>query len=125
MSPPKTTNPRRVLVVDDSREVADATARILTSMGHKVMQVYDGAAAMGLAVSFQPEFVLIDLVMPGMDGLELVRELRAMFPDAAPKMVALTAFAQPAFRDAAKWAGFDAYLNKPASIAELTALLSA
>jgi CheY-like chemotaxis protein len=119
----KTATPRRVLVVDDSREVADATVKMLTAMGHTAAAVYDGTSAMGMAVSFRPDFVLIDLVMPVMDGLELVRELRAMFPDAAPKMVALTAFAQPAFRDAAQWAGFDAYLNKPASLAELTNLL--
>ncbi len=119
----KTATPRRILVVDDSREVADATVKMLTAMGHQVTAVYDGTTAMGVAVSFQPDFVLVDLVMPGMDGLELVRELRAMFPAGAPKMVALTAFAQPAFRDAAKWAGFDAYLNKPASLAELKNLL--
>jgi CheY-like chemotaxis protein len=124
MNAQKAAVPRRVLVVDDSREVADATVRILKSMGHEALPVYDGTAAMSQAVSFQPDFVLIDLVMPGMDGLELVRELRNMFPDRAPKMVALTAFAQPAFRDAAQWAGFDAYLNKPATLAELQRLLS-
>src|SRR5574338_931168 len=108
---------RRVLVVDDSRHVAELTAKLLRSMGHEVHVCYDGTSAMGEAVRFQPEFVLIDLVMPGMDGLELARELRAMFPQRTPKMIAVTAFKQPAFRDAATWAGFDAYLDKPASAA--------
>ena len=115
---------RRVLVVDDNQQVADATAKILRSMGHDVRQCYDGTTAMGEAIRFQPEFILIDLVMPGMDGLELARELHAMFPVSPPKMVALTAFKQPAFRDAATWAGFDAYLDKPAKLGELANLLA-
>ena len=109
--------------MDDSQQVADITAKMLRSMGHEVHVCNDGTSAMGEAVRFQPDFVLIDLVMPGMDGLELVRELRAMFPERAPKMVALTAFKQPAFRDAASWAGFDAYLDKPANAAALRELL--
>ncbi len=115
---------RRVLVVDDSRQVADLTALLLRSMGHEVHVCLDGTTAMSEAVRFQPEFILVDLVMPGMDGLELARELRAMFPERTPKIVALTAYKQPAFRDAASWAGFDAYLNKPASPEELRALLA-
>jgi CheY-like chemotaxis protein len=59
-----------------------------------------------------------------MDGLELARELRAMFAGHAPKMFALTAFKQPAFRDAASWAGFDGYVDKPASAEELRKLLT-
>ena len=119
----KTAVQRRVLVVDDNKEVANTTVKLLKSMGHIAQPAYDGTAAMGLAVSFQPEVILIDLVMPGMDGLELARELRGMFPDGPPKMIALTAYPQPAFRDAAKWAGFDGYLNKPATLEELSAVL--
>ena len=115
---------RRVLVVDDSQQVAELTAQIVRSMGHEVHVCLNGTAAMSEAVRFQPDFVLIDLVMPDMDGLELARELRTMFVDHVPKMIALTAFKQPAFRDAASWAGFDAYLDKPARAEDLRKLLT-
>jgi CheY-like chemotaxis protein len=115
---------RRILVVDDNKEVADATVMMLKRMGHSAQQTYDGTAAMGLAVSYQPDFIFIDLVMPGMDGLELARELHAMFTENPPKMIALTAFPQPAFRDAAKWAGFDGYLMKPATLEQLAQVLA-
>jgi CheY-like chemotaxis protein len=119
----KPVSARRILVVDDNKEAADATVKLLRSIGHTVKQAYDGSSAMSLAMDFEPEFVFLDLVMPGMDGLELATELRTMFPIRPPKIIALTAFPQPAFRDAAKWAGFDEYLKKPASLETLSKVL--
>jgi two-component system CheB/CheR fusion protein len=115
---------RRVLVIDDARDVADVTVEMVKSLGHAAEAAYDGTAAMGAAVRFQPDIILVDLVMPEMDGFELVRELLSMFPSNRPRMVAYSGFKQAAFQDAAKAVGFDAYLPKPATMNELERLLT-
>jgi CheY-like chemotaxis protein len=114
---------RRVLVIDDARDVADVTVEMVRSLGHIAEVAYDGTAAMTKAVNFQPDIVMIDLVMPEMDGFELARELRAMFPDKPPKFVAFSGYKQAAFQDAAKAVGFDEYLTKPATMDDLLRLL--
>ena len=114
---------RRVLVIDDAQDVADVTVEMARALGHVAEAAYDGTTAMGLAVRFQPDMILVDLVMPEMDGFELVRELRAMFPGKCPKLVAYSGFKQAAFQDAAKAVGFDDYLPKPATMDELEKLL--
>jgi CheY-like chemotaxis protein len=114
---------RRVLIIDDAKDVADVTVEMIRSLGHIAEAAYDGTAAMGKAVQFQPDTVLIDLVMPEMDGFELARELRAMFPGNPPKFIAYSGYKQAAFQDAARAVGFDEYLTKPASLADLEKLL--
>jgi CheY-like chemotaxis protein len=115
---------RRVLVVDDDRELADAAVKLLKSMGQIVWQANDGATAVSMTLEFSPDVVFLDLVMPGMDGLEVARQLRDSNLVKTPKIVALTSFRQPAFRDAASWAGFDAYITKPASVEALSKVLA-
>ena len=114
---------RRVLIIDDAKDVADVTQEMIRSLGHIAEVAYDGTSAMGKAVSFQPDIVMIDLVMPEMDGFELARELRSMFPAKPPRFVAYSGFKQAAFQDAAKAVGFDVYLPKPATMDDLQKLL--
>ena len=117
---------RRVLVVDDDTLVAEVTARLLASIGQVIVErAHDGPSAVRLAGEFKPDIVFLDLVMPGMDGLEVARQLRAMAHIKRPKIVALTAFRQPAFQDAASAAGFDGYLTKPPSAEDLAKALAA
>lgn len=110
---------RRVLIVDDHKVVADSVAALLRLMGHAVLAVYDGVTAIEQATEFRPAVVVLDLQMPGMDGLAVARQLRKMRDLAPLKIVALSAFVQPAFVEAARYAGFDAYLTKPAKAEEL------
>ena len=124
MSNDKVLPARRVLVVDDNAEMAKVAVMLLKSLGQVVRQADDGASALEIAAEFKPEVVFVDLVMPGMDGLEVGRKLRALSPKNPPKIVALTAFRQPAFRDAASWAGFDAYVTKPATAGDLAKVLT-
>lgn len=123
MSQGNTLPVRRVLVVDDNKDVVEIVVKLLQSIGQMVEHAGDGAAALRVAATFRPDVVFLDLVMPGMDGLEVARQLRALNPVKPPKIVALTAFRQPAFKDAASWAGFDAYITKPASAEELSRVL--
>ncbi len=114
---------RRVLIIDDARDVAQVTVEMIRALGHIAECAYDGTSAMGMAVRFHPDIIMVDLVMPEMDGFELVRELRGMFPVKPPKLVAYSGFKQAAFQDAAKAVGFDGYLTKPASMEDLEKLL--
>ena len=115
---------RRVLIIDDAKDVADVTVEMVKALGHSAEAAYDGTAAMGAAVRYQPDIILVDLVMPDMDGFELVRELQGMFPDRRPRLVAYSGFKQAAFQDAARAVGFDDYLPKPATLDDLERLLN-
>jgi CheY-like chemotaxis protein len=102
----------RVLVVDDNRDGADSMVLLLTSMGFDARAVYDGPAALDVAREFRPSIALLDIGMPGMDGYELCRRLRAQRGESI-RIVALTGWGQDQHRNEALDAGFDAYLTKP------------
>jgi len=124
MAKPAAIKPNRVLVVDDHRDVANTVATLLKLMGQTVEQAYDGPTALLLASEFKPDIVLLDLVMPDMDGIALARQLRFLESTRDCKIVALTAFTQPAFIEATNEAGFNELISKPASAEELTRVLN-
>ena len=113
---------RRVLVVDDNVDLATSQAAVLERMGHKVEVAYNGEAALDKAREFHPEVVLLDLGMPGMDGFEVARRLRAEH-DGDLKIVAQTGWGQKADRRRTREAGFDEHLAKPVDLAALQQLL--
>jgi CheY-like chemotaxis protein len=115
--------PHRVLVVDDHRDVATTVATLLTLLGQNVEQAYDGPTALRIAGEFKPDVVFLDLVMPEMDGIAVGRQMRHLDSTRNAKIVALTAFSQPAFLEATSEAGFDAVISKPASAEELAKVL--
>src|ERR1043165_1939337 len=119
MAPQKPTVVRRVLVIDDARDVADITVEMLKSMGHEAEAAYDGRSGIATALLLRPDAILVDIVMPEMDGFKLVRELRDMFPTNTPKLVAFTAHKQPSLLAAADAGGFDTHITKPVSTAVL------
>jgi CheY-like chemotaxis protein len=107
---------RRVLVVDDNVDAAESLSALLEAAGHAVRTAYDGPQALRLAREFEPELVLLDLGLPGMDGFEVARALRAVGP---ARMVAVTGYDQAEYRQRARDAGFDAYLVKPLDLQSL------
>ena len=113
---------RRVLVVDDNVDLATSQAAVLERMGHKVEVAYNGEAALDKARQFHPEVVLLDLGMPGMDGFEVARRLRAEHHGDL-KIVAQTGWGQKADRRRTREAGFDEHLAKPVDLATLQQLL--
>ncbi|HET7607371.1 MAG TPA: PAS domain S-box protein [Gammaproteobacteria bacterium] len=103
----------RILIVDDNIDGADALARLLATMGHETVTEYEGQGALKRAAEFSPDFIFVDLGMPGMDGFELARRLRALSPRYRPRIVALTGWGREEDIARTSQAGFDAHLVKP------------
>jgi CheY-like chemotaxis protein len=106
----------RVIVVDDHPEVRTSIANLARRWGHEVETA-------SLVDSFQPDCAVVDLMMPGMDGMELARRLRQRFSSAQLALIAISGFSGPDIRDGCLAAGFDAFLIKPGEIAELRRLI--
>lgn len=115
---------RRVLVIDDDRDVTTGLELALTVDGHEVAVAHDGVRGLELARAFKPDLVLCDIGMPDVDGYQVARAFRAVPELRGVVLVALTGYAQVSDREAARQAGFDEHLAKPADMARLQALLA-
>lgn len=114
----------RVLVVDDNRDGADALGLLLEALGNQVHVTYGGAKALEVATAFRPDLMLVDLVMPEMDGCGLVMRLRQIPAFAQTRMVAVTGHNDEEHKAAAIKAGFDATLFKPVTLPEIRTVLT-
>ncbi|HWC91036.1 MAG TPA: response regulator [Pirellulales bacterium] len=112
----------RVLVVDDNRDAADTLAMILRIYGYATCVAYDGLAALAQAASFQPNAMVLDLGLPGLDGYMLAERFRQMPAFAETMLIALTAYRGEEYRCRTQQAGFDHYLVKPAELKLLKGL---
>jgi PAS domain S-box-containing protein len=115
----------RVLVVDDNRDAAESLAMILELTGHEVALAHDGPAALEAAERFTPDLVLLDIGMPGMNGYEVARRLRAGPQSQCMVLAALTGWGQREDKQRAIDAGFDHHLTKPVDNQRLDAVLTA
>ena len=115
---------RRVLVVDDNHDAADSLGMLLQFLGAEVMVVHDGYAALEAMKSFAPAVVLLDLGMPGMNGLEVARRMREDPKAREMTLVALTGWGQREDRRRTTEAGFDHHLVKPADLGALQSILA-
>jgi two-component system, chemotaxis family, chemotaxis protein CheY len=102
----------KVLLVDDSSLARRSTRRILEGAGYEVVEAEDGMAAIERYFVEKPDVVMLDLVMKGMYGLEVLNKLREMDPDA--RVVVLSADIQTSSRDLVQAAGAAGFLSKPA-----------
>ncbi|MGN6316119.1 ATP-binding protein [Trinickia sp.] len=107
------TGARRVLLVDDNVDGIEALAELLKECGHQVEAVCDPAAALHIVSRFKPDIAVIDIGLPGMDGYELVRRLRAERASRGCLFVALTGYGQDADRHRSRQAGFHHHFVKP------------
>jgi signal transduction histidine kinase/ActR/RegA family two-component response regulator len=121
---PVATAPRRILVVDDNRDSADSLAMLLELTGHEVHIAHDGLEAVEGAAAFQPQVILLDIGLPGLNGYEAARRIREQQRHKAPTLVALTGWGQEQDHSRSEEAGFDAHLVKPVDFAALTKLLA-
>jgi two-component system KDP operon response regulator KdpE len=108
----------RILVVDDEPQITRVLRTSLQSNGHEVTVAQDGEAALDQYMRLQPDLVITDLAMPGMDGIELTRAIRA---HAQTPIIVLSVRSQDAAKVSALDEGADDYVTKPFSIQELLA----
>lgn len=116
---------RRILVVDDNVDSAQGMAMLQRVRGHDVRTAFDGPSALALATESAPEVILLDIGLPGMDGFEVARRLRAAPTTATSVLIAMSGYGSEEDRAKAKEAGFDDYLVKPVELERLRALLEA
>jgi signal transduction histidine kinase len=117
------TAPLRVLVVDDNVDAAVMLAMLLEANGHQVQVEYDPLEALAATLANPPQVCLLDIGLPGIDGLELARRLRARPGTAHALLIAITGYGQESDRQQILQAGFDHHLVKPIDIAQLYTLL--
>ena len=115
---------KRVLVVDDNRDAADSLGMLLQFLGAEVMVVHDGRSALEALKTFKAGVILLDIGMPGMNGLEVARRVREDPGHGAVTLVALTGWGQREDRRRTHEAGFDYHLVKPADVGTLQNILA-
>jgi signal transduction histidine kinase/CheY-like chemotaxis protein len=104
----------RILIVDDNLDAAASLAMCLELEGHQTRRAHDGAAALALALEFQPQVAILDIELPGMNGYQLASALRGQTtPGLRPFLIAVTGRAMDEDRHRARDAGFDLHLAKP------------
>jgi two-component system response regulator MprA len=118
----ESTSPGRVLVVEDDESIADVLRRTLRQEGHEVRSSIDGVEALQAAEEFVPDLVILDLGLPGLDGVEVCRRLRA---DSDVPILILTARSELDDRVGGLDSGADDYLVKPFERQELLARMRA
>jgi signal transduction histidine kinase len=116
--------PIRVLVVDDNSDALESMAMLMRFEGHTVAVASDGASALAEAAQFHPQVVLLDIGMPGMDGYDVARELRARHSERMV-IIALTGYGQPEDRERTKAAGFTDHVTKPIDPGALNEIMKA
>lgn len=110
---------RRILVVEDNEKNLKLLRDVLEFAGYVVIVARSGEQGLQLATECEPDLVLMDLQLPGIDGTEALKRLRESPRTSAVPVVAVTAFAMEKDRDQARDAGFDGYLQKPISVRAL------
>ncbi len=129
-SPPRTedaseTPPKRVLVVDDNRDVLHLMTKLLERSGHTVAVAKDGPSGIETAQKFHPDLVLCDIGLPGeVNGYKVAQALRADPTTRAAHLVAITGYGQEEDRRRAVEAGFDRHLTKPVGYTDLMSLIA-
>ena len=112
----------RVLIVDDNRDAADSLAMLLQFEGRRTLCAYSGEAALQEVAAFDPQLVLLDIGLPGLDGYEVARRLKAASPKL--RVIALSGYGQSEDRQRSAAAGFDAHLVKPVDLDALKRALA-
>lgn len=116
---------RHVLLIEDEPHIAEAIRFILSRAGWQVSLQHDGLTAMAAIAASRPDVVILDLMLPGRSGLEILSDLRADARFAALPVLMLTARGQQRDRDAAARAGASAFLSKPFANADVLAAVRA
>jgi signal transduction histidine kinase/CheY-like chemotaxis protein len=103
----------RLLLVDDNADILEMLRDVLEGLGHDVDVAADGCGGVDKALANPPDVAFVDIGLPGLDGYEVARRIRAAHPASHVRLVAMTGYGQPEDRDRALRAGFDHHLVKP------------
>ena len=122
--PPSQPTPRvySILLVEDNLDAVHSTCMLLRELGHAVDYAINGYVALDVARRFRPDVVLLAIGLPGANGFEVCRQIKSDPELGGARVIALTAYSEPEYRDRAKAAGFDDYFVKPLDPKRLTAL---
>jgi signal transduction histidine kinase/CheY-like chemotaxis protein len=123
-APPGRTVARRVLVVEDQADMREILRIAIEGAGHVVAEAADGPGGVEAARRFRPDVALVDIGLPGFDGYEVGRRIRALAGPSPVVLVALTGYGQPEDRQRAQAAGFDVHLVKPIEMDRVDELLA-
>lgn len=115
----------KILVVEDSPTNMMLDVNVLESAGHQVLQAEDAETGIRIAREAHPDLIFMDIQLPGMDGLEATRQLKADPATRHIPIYALTAFSMKGDEERIRAAGCDGYLSKPASYKDLLATVEA
>jgi signal transduction histidine kinase len=115
---------RRILIIEDNQDGREMLRALLTLAGHEVHESADGPSGLAAAVAIEPDLVLIDIGLPGMEGHEVARRIRASERGKSMRLIAISGYGQAADRRRSFEAGFDAHLTKPFSLETLGEFLN-
>jgi CheY-like chemotaxis protein len=123
-------DPCRILLIEDDDDSRESLRELLEQSGHEVYEAIDGPAGVEKALEVQPDVVVIDLGLPGLDGYEVATRIRSASACRATacratRLIAVTGYAQSEYRTRAEIAGFHGYLVKPVNTAALQKLIAA
>jgi two-component system, sensor histidine kinase len=124
VSAPPAPGPRRILIVEDSRDSRDMLRFLLEHAGHEVHEAADGPSGVEAILTVRPDIALVDVGLPGLDGFEVARRVRADARGREVRLVALTGYGLPEDHRRSREAGFDAHLVKPVDPARLVAVIA-
>jgi|SRR5712664_347289 two-component system CheB/CheR fusion protein len=119
----RTVDPKRVLIIEDNLDAVHSMALLLRDMGHEVEYALNGYAGIEAAWNFRPDFVLLDLGLPGLDGFDVCRQLKRELGLAYCRVIAVTGYAEDEYRIRSKAAGCEMHLIKPVPARVLEELL--
>ncbi len=103
----------RILLIEDNIDQVHSLALILKEMGHSVDYAINGYVALDVARRFKPDYILLDLGLPGVTGYEICTQVRSDPELQSVKIIATTAYSQPEYAERARELGFDDYWLKP------------
>jgi signal transduction histidine kinase/ActR/RegA family two-component response regulator len=115
---------RRIMIIDDNVDAATSLAEILRIEGHECEALFSAHEALNRAAALQPDFVVLDIGLPGLDGYEVARRLRQIEGLEEVGLIALTGYGTPDDLERARLAGFDGHFIKPLDFGELERALA-
>lgn len=115
---------RRILLIEDNLSANEILSESLTMEGHTVTSAFDGISGLAMAQKNIYDVIVCDIGLPGLDGYEVVKQLRINTAKAVPLCIAISGYSEPKNRPGAEQAGFDHYLVKPISARTLADLIS-